>query len=152
MGMYNDLAYSLREHLADNLDVNEVLTFYDGLNLDNKPKPFVVVESMFDDAEIIAAGRTDFDETYVFQIGVRAESERQLNTLKRDVTQELRKQITYFTTSGSSVTASGFFYVDVTRGEVVRPENLSRETNFHRYYVTAEINVIYDEEGGTFTP
>lgn len=151
--MLNDILYSIREHLKTDPDVeaNEVLTYYDGLVLDNREKPFIVVESLFDDFEVLAAGRTDYEETYALQIGIRAESEHQLNKLKRTVTRSLRKKVTLYNTSTEPFAASGFFYVDVDRVEVVRPDDISRETDFHRAYITAEVTVNFDNTSGGFT-
>lgn len=135
--MNREIQYGIIEHLKTELAVNDVLWFRDDLSIDGREKPFVVVEDMQAEFEIIAAGRADFEEVYRYQIAVRADSEDELNILRAEVIRALRKPIALY--SLTSLTVAGYFYVDAETAAPIRSDETTREVDKYRAYIDASV-------------
>jgi hypothetical protein len=140
--MLHALQYSIIRHLRDNIaELQSVEWFFDGLSLTGKAKPFAVVEHMADQNELLAAGRRDFQEDYMWQIAIRTDSESELAKLKETVQQALRKQITLYETDGPAPVSAGFFYVDVNAFTPIRSDDPTNETDSHRGYFDVSVEL-----------
>lgn len=145
--MLHGLTYSVISHLRAKVrDLNDVVWLYDGVSLTGRPKPFATVEQMQTNAELLAAGRLDYDDTFRFQIGLRARSVSERSRLTDEIKNALRQpHITLLDTSAATAKEAGFFDVEVTAITPMPIESASDETNKHRVYFDVEISVLTNQ-------
>ncbi len=110
--MQHALSYSIIEHIkAQVSEVNSVELLYDGVNLTDKEKPFVTVEMMPEANELLSAGRTDYEETYRYQVGVYCSNITEQLRLPGAVKEALRQpNITFYDTSAYPPVEAGVLY------------------------------------------
>lgn len=152
MTMNREIQYAIIRHLQDAELANEVVWMRDDISIDEKVKPFIVVENMQENDDMIAAGRKDYQEVYHYQISIRATSEDELNTLTALVKKALRQRITIYDLTLNPFAASGFLYVDVENIEPMRSDDITREVDNFRAHIDASVEIFVDESnGGGFT-
>jgi hypothetical protein len=141
--MIHNLTYSLIAHLKAQVSgLTDVVWIYDGIALTSKVKPFSTVEQMQANTSVIAKERSYYETIYRFQVGLHANTISERSKLQERVKLALlQPNITYFDTSGSTPSASGFFYCDVLSEVPVPVESVTDLTNKHRVYFDVEIYV-----------
>lgn len=151
--MLHAITFSIIKHLDTQVtELTEVVWMYDGISLTGKVKPFSTVEQMAEESELLAAGRTDFDETYRFQIGLHANSVSQRSTLSEKVKTALRQpNITFYDTSGPAPVSAGFFVCDVNAVTPIPVEDSADNTNKHRVYFDVEVTIYRSNGDEVFT-
>ncbi|MGM0836043.1 MAG: hypothetical protein ACQEV7_07790 [Bacillota bacterium] len=141
--MQHAITYSIIEHLRNQVpEASEVIWVYDGVSLSNRVKPFLTVEQMQTDNELLAAGRTDYGETYRFQIGLRARNISERSRLSDVMLHVLRQpNIPLLDTRVSPSPVIGVFVCDVPAVTPMQSEDLSNETDKHRVYFDVEVEI-----------
>lgn len=141
--MQHAITFSILEHLRNQVpEASEVLWVYDGISLSNRAKPFLTVEQMQTDNELLAAGREDFEETYRFQIGLRARNISERSRLSDLVTAVLRqKNIPLLDTRQLPSPVIGVFVCDVLAVTPMQSEDLANDTDKHRVYFDVAVEV-----------
>ena len=142
--MLHELTYSIITHLkAEVSELNDVVWMYDGVSLTGRAKPFASVEQMPSGHEMLAAGRTTYDDTYRFQIGLMATSISERSRLSDKMKNALRQpNLTLYQTSQFPATEIGFFNCDVLAVTPMPVESATDETNKHRVYLDVEVSVL----------
>ena len=103
---------------------------------------------MPEDSASLAAGRTDFEETYRFQVGLFTRSVGERSLFSERVKSALRQSIiTFYDTSGTAPVSAGFFICDVDAVTPIPVENTADNTNMHRVYLDVSV-MIYRANGG----
>ena len=132
------LHYSVIEHLRIKFGV-PVEWVRDGYK---KPdaKPFITVEQMQNNYEILAKQREAVETIYRFQVGLHAG-----NSTQRAQMQELIQQtfifdrFTYLDTANFPATARGFFMCELTAVVPMPAGDVNHASDYHRVYFDIEI-------------
>jgi hypothetical protein len=142
--MLHEITYSIVAHLKAELPVlKDVVWVYDGISLSGRAKPFATVEQMQSGHEVLASGRTDYDDTYRFQIGLMATSVSERSRLSDAMLKVLRQpHIALYSTSRLPPSVAGFFDCDVLAVTPMPVETVTDETNKHRVYLDVEVSVL----------
>lgn len=136
--MQLNLQHSIITHLRTLTD-RSVIWRYGGVKLPDKA-PFITVEQMQNDNEILTKLRESVQTIYRFQIGYYASS-----ATDRARTQELIRrslifdEIEYLNTDESPVKSDGFFRVELTSEVPFSAEGIDEVTKYHRVYFDVEI-------------
>ncbi|GMK47653.1 hypothetical protein PghCCS26_47830 [Paenibacillus glycanilyticus] len=152
--MIHAITYSIVEHLKANIpDVAQrVVWLYDGVTLTGRVKPFITVDQLVNNGEVVAAGRRDYQQIYALQIGVHTRSVGERSKLPEVIERALRGPIPLYDTDGATpVLTAQSFTASVTRITPISPEDVNDETNKHRAYLDVEIKYYVDSDGLTFT-
>jgi hypothetical protein len=152
--MNHALTYSIITFLkAQMSEVSGRVTWiYDGVTLTGTTKPFATVEQLTDGNEMINAGRTDFEERYAWQVGVRTTSVAERTKLAEKVRDKLRSaRIPLYDTSGATpALTAATFVVDVGTIAPMPVEDVNNDTDKHRAYIDVEVTG-YRNADGSFT-
>lgn len=142
--MLHELTYSIITHLKSQVpELRDVVWLYDGISLTGRAKPFAVVEQMQSNHELLAAGRSTYDDTYRFQVGLMATSVSERSKLTDKMTNALRQpNLTLYQTSQFPPTEAGFFNCDVLAVTPMPVETVTDDTNKHRVYLDVEVSVL----------
>lgn len=150
--MLHAITYSLIRHLREQVPaLTEVVWFYDGISLTGKVKPFVVVEHLAEQNEVLAAGRNDYEEIYRLQIALRANSESELSKTSETVKSALRNQITFYNTDSPTPISEGYFYADLDAYTRIKDADSTNETDRHRGYFDVSIELYRENGASNFT-
>ena len=151
--MLHALTYSIIKHLDTQVtELTEVVWMYDGVSLTGRVKPFSTVEQMPEASDDIAAGRTDFEEVYRFQIGLHANSVSERSKISEKVKSALRQtNITFYDTTGPTPVSAGFFVCDVNAVTPIPVEDSADNTNKHRVYFDVGVTIYRGNNDVTFT-
>ena len=150
--MVYSITLSIRQFLASYMpEVTEVVLIRDGVYLSGKTKPFLTVQYLGSQDELIAAGRSGYEETHRFQIGVHASDITQLLKLETKVKTLLRRPdgITRYT--DSAVATDERFSVDVDGFTPITNEDTSNTTANNRGYFDASVTIYLDTGDTVFT-
>ncbi|MFJ5716532.1 hypothetical protein [Neobacillus sp. NPDC093127] len=140
--MQLNLQRSLKSHLQTKVGIPAIWV-YDGVKLPIV-KPFITVEQMQNNNEIISKQRESIQTTYRFQVGLHASSANE-----RVRRQEEIKQIFLFDeielldadTPGQSL---GFFNTNLSAEVPMPADDLSDKTSYHRVYFDIEVDVTFN--------
>lgn len=143
--MLHALTYSIIAHLKANVPaLKDVVWMYDGISLTGRSKPYVTVEQMQENMDVLAKERAYYEVIYRFQVGLRANSISERSRLTEAVRQALMKpNIQLLNTNGPAPVSAGFFYCDVTAVVPMPVEDMANETDKHRVYFDVEVPAIY---------
>lgn len=134
-----DLQYAIQRHLSEELTI-PVDIVYDGYKL-RDTKPFVTLEQMQNNNEIIAKMREASQVIYRFQVGLRASNSFEKVKLQEQISDIFTfNEIPYFDTEDTVDNEVGFFCVDLTGVVPMFSDEKSRETDYHRVYFDIEID------------
>lgn len=140
--MLHDITYSIVTHLKEQvIELNDVIWLYDGVRLTGLAKPFGTVEQMQEGSEILASGRTLYEDTYRFQIGLMATSVSERSKLSEKIKKALRQPNITLIDTGQT-TGNGLFNCDVVAVTPMPQDSVSDKTNKHRVYFDVEISVL----------
>lgn len=141
--MLHALTYSIIDYLETQIpEFTEVVWMHDNIKLTGKAKPFATVEQMREISDHLAAGRTDFQETYNFQIGVHTKTVGDRSKFSDRVKVALRQpNIPFLDTKGPTPVSSGFFVCDVTAVTPMPIRDVEDETNLHCAYIDVEVTI-----------
>lgn len=152
--MLHALTYSIISHLKTQIpEATEVVWMRDGVVLTDIVKPFLNVEQMSEISSVLSSGRTDFEETYRFQVGLFANSMSERSKLSDVVKSVLRqKNIPLLNTSVNPPTEAGVFICDVLNVTPMTNDDISNDTNNHRVYLDIEVTAyVRNGDGINFT-
>jgi hypothetical protein len=152
--MLHALTYSIIDHLKTQVpELSEVVWMYDGVSLTNRVKPFSTIEQMQSNSLLLNAGRTDYEETFRFQVGLFGRSISERSTLSETIKSVLRQpNIPFLNTSVNPATVAGVFVCDVLAVTPMPVDDVADETNKHRVYFDVEVNVYrVNADGINFT-
>jgi hypothetical protein len=145
------LTYSLITYLKAQIpEVSGRVTWiYDGVTLAGTTKPFATIEQLTDNNAMINAGRTDFEERYLWQVGVRTNNVNERTKLAEKIRDKLRSaNVPLYDTSGTSpALTADTFTVDVGDIVPIPLEDVSNETDKHRAYIDVSVMVYADADG-----
>lgn len=141
--MQHEIHYSLKRHLETELVGVPVVWIYDGVALP-AVKPFITVEQMQNNNEILSKGRESLQTIFRFQIGLYAKDSTSKARMQSQIKQAINfEQITLYQTSTSPVTAVGFFDAFVISEVPIPAMSTDSETNKHKVFFTVEVPFIY---------
>lgn len=137
-----NLQHSLRTHLAAVMGV-QVVWLYDGVTLPTT-KPFMSVEQMQNNNEIIAKMRDAVSSVHRFQVGLYASSASERATLQARVKRTLLfDQIPLIDAGQPTKPIVGYFYAEITNEVPMPAESVSDKTQHHKLYFDVEVPTIY---------
>lgn len=140
------LQHSIITHLRNKLGIR-VDWVYDGYR---KPieKPYVTVEQMQNNNEILAKQREAIETIYRFQVGLTAGSATERARLQDRISRIFMfDEITFLDTNESPAQARGFFRVDLTTVMPMPADDLSSTSDYHRVYFDIEVDAKHYKEG-----
>lgn len=141
--MQHEIHYSLKRHLETTFAGVTVVWVYDGVALPTV-KPFITVEQMQNNNEILSKGRESLQTVFRFQIGLYAANSTQKSRMQSELSNAINfERITLYQTSITPVSAVGFFDAFVTSVVPMPAEVTEAETQKHKVYFTVEIPFIY---------
>lgn len=150
--MVYGITLSIRQFLASYMpEVTEVVLMRDGVTLSGKTKPFLTVQYLGNEDELLAAGRTSYEETSRFQIGVHATDIAQLLKLETKVKTLLRRPDGIVRYTDEAIATEERFHVDVGAFTPITNEDSSSTTANHRGYFDASVKILLDTGDTAFT-
>lgn len=146
------IALSIRQFLASYMpEANEVVLVRDGVSLTGKAKPFLTVQYLGDENELLTAGRTGYEETYRYQVGVHAENIGSLLRLQGKVKTLLRRPDGIVLYDDTATATDKRFAVDVTGFTPIYNDDTSNTTENHRGYFDVHVTLYRDTGSNEFT-
>jgi hypothetical protein len=148
--MNRNIQYSIIEHLRQSLGV-PVEWERDGLDITNYPKPFITVFGIFEESELLAAGREDFEEIFRYQITLRANSTDELEIMRTQFKEAMREKVALYDLSVQPFAVTRFFVVDIDEFNLLLAEDEAREVDHHRLHADVSVQTFFDTGTNTFT-
>lgn len=150
------MEYGLTLSIRQFLDVyvpeaNEVVLIRDGITLTGKAKPFLTVEYLGDDNESLSAGRTSYEETYRFQVGIRARDIAELLKMQGKVKTLLRRPDGIILYDDTAVATDKRFVVSVDGFTPIKNDDTSSDSENHRGYFDISVTLYRDTGDSAFT-
>lgn len=146
------LTLSIRQFLDVYMpEATEVVLIRDGVTLSNRVKPFLTVEYLGDESGTISAGHKSYEETYHFQIGIRANTINELLKLKEKTKTLLRRPDGIVRYTDDAVATDERFIVHVTGFTPIKNDDTSSESENHRGYLDAHVTLYRDTGDTAFT-
>lgn len=143
---------SLRNYLDEIVTrATQVLVMRDGLVLSKVVKPFLTVDYLVTNVVVDAAGRTNYSETYRFQIGVFAKDNTERMRLHQEVLDAFHKPEGIPLRSATGALTNRNFVVDVSEFTPIANEDTANDTFNHHGYFTVSIEIYRDNGSKTFT-
>lgn len=144
--MLYEIMLSLRLHLSEQIpELTDVQFMYDGVELSGKQKPFVTIEDLPSPTLPLSAGRVSFQDTYVFQVGVFADSYTERVKLQAEVKEVLQRKIPLYDESNEQTGL--MFQCDVSSFTPISNDDTAHDTfNFRGYY---DVSVTMHRKLGT---
>lgn len=137
-----NLQSSLQSYLASAIGV-KVVWVYDGVTLPTA-KPFMTVEQMQNNNEIVAKQREAIATTHRFQVGLYASSASERSRVQSQVSQALLfGKIPLIDLGQSTRPTVGYFYADVTNEVPIPADSTDEKTKHHLMFFDIEIDVHY---------
>lgn len=150
--MVYGITLSIRQFLASYMpEVTEVVLMRDGVSLAGKTKPFLTVQYLGSQDELLAAGRKGYEEIHRFQIGVHAADIAQMLKLESKVKTLLRRPDGIVRYTDSAVATDERFNVDVQGFTPITNDDSSNTTANHRGYFDASVRIFLDTGDTAFT-
>ncbi|MRX54700.1 hypothetical protein GJU41_12020 [Bacillus idriensis] len=143
--MLHALTYSVITHLKATVPaLKDVVWMYDGITLTGRTKPYVTVEQMQENMDVLAKERAYYEVIYRFQIGLRTNSISERSRLTEAVRMALMQpNIQLLNTNGPAPVSAGYFYCDITAVVPMPVDEMANETDKHRVYFDVEIITQY---------
>lgn len=137
-----NLQSSLQTYLTSAIGV-KVVWIYDGVTLP-LVKPFMTVEQMQNNNEIVAKMRDAVATTHRFQVGLFASSASERSRLQVQISQRLLfDKIPLIDTAQPTKPIVGYFYAEITNETPIPADSTDEKTMHHRMYFDVEIGVHY---------
>lgn len=150
--MIYGITLSMRQFLASYMpEVNEVVLIRDGVTLSGRAKPFLSVQYSGSEDELLAAGRTSYEEIERFQIGVHAEDYAQLLRFQSKVKTLLRRPDGIVRYTDDAIATDERFHVDVSGFTPITNEDTSNATANHRGYFDVSVRMYLDTGDTAFS-
>ncbi|MGR6115801.1 hypothetical protein ACTHHL_04315 [Aeribacillus composti] len=148
--MLFEIMISLRMYLDSKItESTKTQMIYDGVKLTGLTKPFLTLQHLMANDLILAAGRTSYQSTYNFQIGVFARDFQELIKLQEKVATELRKPIPLY---DETYTDTGKTFVcDVSDFSPIGNDDVASETFNFRGYFDVSVTILRDNGSKEFT-
>lgn len=146
-------SYSLRKYLDDDFpDISRAVIIEDNTSFAKIPKPFVSIEYLGSNDDIIAAGRQSYEEIHRYQIGIFATSGQMLGMLSDKLRKLLRKPdgVPIYDIATGRPT-SGRFLIDVEEYTPMRQDDVSEEIQNNRGYFIVAIEILRDAGTDSYT-
>ena len=136
-----DLENSLVLFLERELKIRTDLV-YDGYEFP-EDRPFITIEPMQNNIEILTKRREAVQRIYRYQIGLHADNPVSLRHLQEDISDLLTfRKIPYYNTQESVDDPIGYYLCDLTAVVPMPADELSRKSEYHRVYFDIEIENI----------
>lgn len=136
-----DLSYSLQKFLGSKTGL-PVDIVYDGYKM-RAEKPFITIEQMQNNHEILSKMREAVRTIYRFQIGLHASNAVEKMKTQEDISYALTfSDIPYFNTTKSIDVVVGLFDVRLNAVVPMPADDLTKQSNYHRVYFDVEVNSI----------
>jgi ABC-type polysaccharide transport system permease subunit len=140
--MQHEIQYSIKRHLETAIGV-PVVWVYDGVALPTV-KPFITIEQMQNNNEILTKRREAIETIFRFQVGLYTNNTTERARKQAEVVNAINfETITLYQTSQSPATAVGFFDAFVTSVVPMPAESTDAKTQFHKVYFDVEVTQIY---------
>lgn len=150
--MVYGITLSIRQYLAVSMpEVSEVVLMRDGVTLTGRAKPFLSVRYLGTNDELLAAGRTSYEEIMRYQIGIHAEDITQLLRLESKVKTMLRRPDGIVRYTDDAIATEDRFNVDVGGFTPITNDDTSNTTADHRGYFDASVTAYLDTGDTEFT-
>lgn len=150
--MVYGITLSIRQFLAEFMpEVSEVVLMRDGVSLAGRPKPFLTVRYLGSQEELLAAGRSSYEEIHRYQIGVHAEDIAQMLRLETKVKTLLRRPDGIVRYTDEAIDSGERFNVDVSGFTPITNDDTSNTTADHRGYFDASVRMYLDTGDTEFT-
>lgn len=146
-------SYSLRKYLDDDFpDISRAVIIEDNTSFAKIPKPFVSIEYLGSNDDIIAAGRRSYEEIHRYQIGIFATSGQTLGMLSSKLRELLRKPdgVPIYDIATGKAT-SGRFLIDVEEYTPMRQDDVSEEVQNNRGYFVVAIEILREAGAEEYT-
>lgn len=132
-------------------EASEVVLMRDGVTLSGRAKPFLSVEYLGEQSDLVAAGRTSYEDIELFQVGVHADNYGELLRLQGKTKNLLRRPdgIEMYDDEG---TATGErFTLNVSGFTPITNDDTSNETENHRGYFDVSVRTLLNTGDTEFT-
>jgi hypothetical protein len=150
--MVYGITLSLRQFLASYMpEVTEVVLMRDGVSISGKTKPFLTVQYLGSQDELLTAGRKGYEEIHRYQIGVHAADVAQMLRLESKVKTLLRRPDGIVRYTDEAIATEERFNVDVSGFTPITNEDSSNTTANHRGYFDASVTIYLDTGDTAFT-
>lgn len=136
--MQLDLQHSLRTHLANKTGLN-VVWVYDGVVLPNV-KPFITIEQMQNNNEVLSKQREAIRTTYRFQVGIFANTASERARKQDELRRILLRDTIELISAEQAGQSLGFFNATVTAEVPIPADDISDKTKYHRVYFDIEVD------------
>lgn len=148
--MIYEFLMSLRMYLEENVtEIDEVKVIRDGVSLQDTVKPFLTVQYLAENDELISAGHTSYGEIYRFQVGIYAVTYSERLKLEETVKTLLRETIPVYSESGIKTDTS--FICDVSAFTPMASGEPTSDTNSNFGFFDVAVGIYRNNGGGTFT-
>ncbi|MBO0962021.1 hypothetical protein J1P26_20150 [Neobacillus sp. MM2021_6] len=140
--MQLNLQHSIKTHLEAETGI-PVIWVYDGVKLPAE-KPFITIEQMQNNNEIISKLRESIQTTYRFQVGLHANSASERSRKQEEIQQIFlfaEMELLDAATPGKSL---GFFNTNLTAEVPMPADDLSDKTSYHRVYFDIEVDMTFN--------
>lgn len=147
--MIYGFALSLRKFLDDYMpEATSVVLMRDGIKLTDYKKPFLTVEYLGDENELLSATRRSYEEVYYFQVGVRANDIAERFRFESKVKTILRRPDGIVFYDDNAAETDVRFHVDVGNFTPISNDDTSNTSDNFRGYFDVSIT-IYRNTGET---
>lgn len=142
--MQYNLQHSLRTDLAAFMGV-PVVWIYDGVKLlDEAAKPFMTIEQMQNNNEVLSKGREAVETIHRFQIGLFAKTASERATLQTKVKRHLLfDKIPLIDLDQPTRPIVGYFNTNLTGEVPIGADSTDARNTYHRIYFDIEVGTIY---------
>jgi hypothetical protein len=144
--------YSLRKYLDEYLEgITRAVIIEDGVVLTDEIKPFVTIEYLGENSEIISTGRKSYEEIHRYSLGLFAESNHQRAVLREEL-RELLLDPTGIPIYEIGVGKTGErFLMDVSAFAAMSSQDEANETYQNHGYFTGAVEILRNVGESTFT-
>lgn len=150
--MIYGIVLSVRQFLALYMpEATEVVLVRDGITFTGRAKPFLSVQYLGTEDELLAAGRESYEEILRFQVGVHAADVAQLLRLEEKTKTLLRRPDGIVRYTDEAVATDERFNVDVGAFTPIKNEDTSNESANHRGYFDISVKILRNTGDTTFT-
>lgn len=141
--MQLNIQHSLRTYLAAATGL-QVVWIYDGVKLpDVASKPYLTIEQMQNNNDLLAKGREAVETVYRFQFGLYADTASNRSRLQSVVSRIFHfDDIPLIDLTQSPADVSGYFNTNLTAEVPMAAESVDAKTTYHHMYFDVEVTEI----------
>jgi hypothetical protein len=151
--MEEQFTYSLRKYLDEYFtEISRAVIIEDGVTLTGVEKPFVSIEYLGNNSELLSAGRNSYEEIHRYQIGLFASSGQQRSVLREKLRTHLLAPtgIPIYSFPAGTKTGSRFL-MDIDEFTAMTSDAEANETYQHHGYHIGAIEILRNVGESSFT-